>query len=55
MTNPIIQTELTEILGEIKEEIKTISDRLNKIEVGQAEIKGDIKGLGHRYRKMLIP
>ncbi|MDJ0598270.1 MAG: DUF4164 domain-containing protein [Crocosphaera sp.] len=52
MTNPIIQTDLTEILGEIKEEIKTISDRLNKIEVGQAEIKGEIKALDTKVEQL---
>lgn len=52
MTNPIIQTDLTEILGDIKEEIKTISDRLNKIEVGQAEIKGEIKALDTKVEQL---
>lgn len=52
MTNPIIQTDLIEILGEIKDEIKTISDRLNKIEVGQAEIKGEIKALDTKVEQL---
>ena len=52
MTNPIIQTDLTEILGEIKEELKTISDRLNRIEVGQAEIKGEIKALDTKVEQL---
>ncbi len=43
MTNPVIQTDIAEVLGEIRQELRTISDRLNQLEVGQAEIKGEIK------------
>ena len=52
MTNPVIETDLTEILSEIKEDIKTISNRLNTIEVGQAEIKGDIKALDAKVEQL---
>ncbi len=52
MTNPVIETDLTEILSEIKEDIKTISNRLNTIEVGQAEIKGDIKALDTKVEQL---
>ncbi len=54
MTNPVIETDLTEILSEIKEDIKTISNRLNTIEVGQAEIKGDIKALDTKVEQLNI-
>lgn len=43
MTNPVIETDLAEVLGEIRQELKGINDRLGKLEVGQAEIKGNIK------------
>ena len=52
MTNPVIETDLTEILSEIKEDIKTISNRLNTIEVGQAEIKGDLKALDTKVEQL---
>ena len=45
MDNPIIQTDIAEILSEIKQELKTTNDRLGKIEIGQTEIKGEIKAL----------
>jgi hypothetical protein len=44
MTNPVIQTDIGEVLGEIRQELKTIGERLGKIEVGQAKIEGEIKG-----------
>lgn len=52
MSNPIIQTDLTEILKEIKEDMKGISNRLNAIEVGQAEIKGDLKSLDTKLEQL---
>ena len=52
MTNPVIETDFTEILSEIKEDIKTISNRLNTIEVGQAEIKGDLKALDTKVEQL---
>ncbi|MDJ0680123.1 MAG: hypothetical protein QNJ18_09710 [Xenococcaceae cyanobacterium MO_167.B52] len=39
MNNPIIETDLGQILSEIKQELKTINDRLNKLEVGQGRIE----------------
>ena len=39
MNNPIIETDLGQILSEIRQELKTISDRLNKLEVGQGRIE----------------
>ena len=43
MNNPITQSELTEILGEIREGFKTVNDRLNQVERTQTEIKAEIK------------
>ena len=57
MTNPVIQTDIADILNrlnqrfdklderfnKIDERFDKIDERLNKLEVGQAEIKGDIK------------
>ena len=39
MNNSIIETDLGQILSEIRQELKTISDRLNKLEVGQGRIE----------------
>ena len=39
MNNRIIETDLGQILSEIKQELKTINDRLNKLEVGQGRIE----------------
>ncbi|MDJ0576131.1 MAG: hypothetical protein QNJ65_13310 [Xenococcaceae cyanobacterium MO_234.B1] len=39
MNNPIIETDLGQILSEIRQELKTINDRLNKLEVGQGRIE----------------
>jgi hypothetical protein len=42
MDNPTIQTDVAQILAEIKEELKTTNNRLSKIEITQAEIIGSI-------------
>lgn len=52
MTNPIIQNDLAEILGEIKQELKNIDNRLNKLEVGQAELKGEIKAVDTKVEQL---
>ena len=48
MNNPITQSELTEILGEIREGFKTVNDRLNELEKGQIEMKAELKGIDTR-------
>jgi flagellar biosynthesis chaperone FliJ len=48
VTNPVVQTDLAEVLGQINAKLDGIGDRLNKLEVGQAEIKGDIKAVDER-------
>jgi hypothetical protein len=63
MTNPIIETDLAQILLEIKSDIKSldskfeqrfdkVDERLNKIEIGQADIKGDIKALDTKTEQL---
>ncbi len=39
MNNPIIETDLGQILSEIRQELKSINNRLNKLEVGQGRIE----------------
>ena len=48
MTNPVVQTDIAEVLGQINQKLDGIGDRLGKLEVGQAEIKGDIKSVDER-------
>ena len=43
MDNPVIQTDIGDVLGQINQKLDKIDDRLTKLEVGQAEIKGEIK------------
>ena len=43
MNNPITQSELTQILGEIREGFRDVNDRLNQLEKTQTEIKAEIK------------
>jgi predicted nuclease with TOPRIM domain len=52
MENPVIKTDLAELLNKLDrrfdkldERLDKIDDRLNRLEIGQAEIKGDIKAL----------
>ena len=45
MDNPVIQTDIADVLGQINQKLDKIDDRLGKLEVGQAEIRGDIKAL----------
>jgi uncharacterized protein YaaN involved in tellurite resistance len=51
MSNETVTYSLETVLKEIKDSIKEVSqkvdrieDRLTKIEIGQAELKGDLKG-----------
>jgi hypothetical protein len=48
VTNPVIQTDIAEVLSEIKRDLKNIGDRLGKIEVGQVEIKGEIRAIDEK-------
>ncbi len=55
MENPVIQTDLAEVLkkldsrfDKLDNRLDKIDERLNKLEVGQAEIKGDIKAIDEK-------
>jgi len=43
-----IESDLKEILGKIDKRLERMEGQLNKLEVGQAELKGDIKTLDER-------
>ncbi|MEO1004549.1 MAG: hypothetical protein AAFW67_01600 [Cyanobacteria bacterium J06638_38] len=48
MDNPVIQTDIADVLGQINQKLDKIDDRLGKLEVGQAEIKGDLKAVDEK-------
>ena len=48
MTNPVVQTDIAEVLGEIRQELKGINNRLGNLEVGQAKIEGKIEAVDER-------
>ncbi len=48
MDNPVIQTDLAQILNKLDGKIDRIDDRLGRLEIGQVEIKGEIKALDER-------
>ena len=52
MDNPVIQTDIAEVLGQINQKLDKIDNRLTKLEVGQAEIKGDIKALDTKVEQL---
>ena len=52
MNNPIIQNDLADILTKLDQKLDKIDGRLNKLEVGQAEIKGEIKALDTKVEQL---
>ncbi|NJL53068.1 MAG: hypothetical protein HC930_14335 [Hydrococcus sp. SU_1_0] len=48
MTNPIIQTDMADVLVAINQKLDSIGDRLVKVEVSQAEIKGKIEAVNEK-------
>ncbi|MGL6337745.1 MAG: hypothetical protein ACRC80_01235 [Waterburya sp.] len=42
MTNPIIQTDIADILNEIKLDQRKLLEEVNTLKLGQSEIKGKI-------------
>ncbi len=52
MNNPIIQTDIADILTKLDQKLDKIDERLNKLEVGQAEIKGEIKALDTKVEQL---
>lgn len=48
MTNPVVQTDIAEILSEVRQELRGITDRLGRLEVGQAKIEGKIEAVDER-------
>ena len=52
MSNIQIETDLAEILKEIKLDQKKLLEEVNELKLGQAEIKGDIKALDTKVEQL---
>ena len=52
MTNPVIQTDIAEVLGQINQKLDKLSENVTELKVGQAEIKGDIKALDAKVEQL---
>jgi predicted nucleic acid-binding Zn-ribbon protein len=52
MTNPIIQTDIAEILKEINQKLDGLREDVTELKIGQAEIKGQIKALDTKVEQL---
>ena len=56
MSNPIIETDLAEILGQINQKLDKLSGEVTElkteVKVGFAEVKGEIKALDARVEQL---
>ena len=48
MTNPVIETDLAEILKEIRTDQKKLLEEVNELKLGQAKIEGKIEALDEK-------
>ncbi|MDJ0571010.1 MAG: hypothetical protein QNJ53_18445 [Pleurocapsa sp. MO_192.B19] len=48
MDNPVIQTDLAEVLGQINQKLDKLTTDVTELKVGQAEIKGGIKAVDEK-------
>jgi predicted nucleic acid-binding Zn-ribbon protein len=48
MTNPIIQTDIADLLRQINQKLDKIDDRLNKLEVGQVKLEGKVEAIDEK-------
>jgi predicted RNase H-like nuclease (RuvC/YqgF family) len=56
MSNPIIETDLAEILGQINQKLDKLSEEVTElkteVKVGFAEVKGEIKALDAQVEQL---
>ena len=56
MSNPIIETDLAEILGQINQKLDKLSEEVTElkteVKVGFAEVKGEIKALDTQVEQL---
>jgi uncharacterized phage infection (PIP) family protein YhgE len=48
MTNPTIETDLGQLLGQINQKLEKISDDVSQLKVGQARLEGKIETVDER-------
>lgn len=54
MTNPIIETDLAEILKEIKADQKKLLEEVGSLKVGQAKLEGKIDALDEKLSGRIL-
>ena len=52
MTNPTIQIDIAEFIKEVRADQKTLLEKVNNLEKGQVEIKGEIKSLDIKVEQL---
>ena len=48
MNNPVIETDIADILQEIKSDQRKILEEVNNLKVGQAQIEGKIESINEK-------
>ncbi|MEM7757722.1 MAG: hypothetical protein AAF298_06325 [Cyanobacteria bacterium P01_A01_bin.40] len=52
MSNPIIQTDIADILGQINQKLDRLSEDVTDLKVGQAKIEGKIESLDTKVEQL---
>lgn len=52
MNNPVIQTDIADILGQINQKLERLSEDVNDLKVGQAKIEGKIEALDTKVEQL---
>ncbi len=52
MSNPVIQTDIADILGQINQKLDRLSQDVTDLKVGQAKIEGKIEALDTKVEQL---
>lgn len=52
MSNPVIQTDIADILGQINQKLDRLSEDVTDLKVGQAKIEGKIESLDTKVEQL---
>ena len=52
MSNPVIQTDIADILGQINQKLDRLSEDVTDLKVGQAKIEGKIQALDTKVEQL---
>ncbi len=52
MSNPIIQTDIADILGQINQKLDRLREDVTDLKVGQAKIEGKIEALDTKVEQL---